>query len=256
MLVTTALKTASQLQQQAMKVADDLRGQFIVRENRSVEQLITDFGQDLIVVGKDKLQYYLKSNQPFFFHPNSASFRIKRVRRGEHDPFVVATGLSSGKTILDCTLGMGSDSIVASYVVGETGQVTAIEGNRVIAYLVKEGLLQWKSEDEDLYKAMHRIEVHHMNYIEKLAALPSSSFDIVYFDPMFETKIETSDGIRPLHDIAIQDKLTKETITEAIRVARDRVVVKTHWKSDWFEEFNFTVLKRPTSTFHFGYIQL
>ena len=49
-------------------------------------------------------------------------FRVKRLMRGEHDPFVQATQLESGMTVLDCTLGMASDSIVASYMVGESGK--------------------------------------------------------------------------------------------------------------------------------------
>lgn len=38
-----------------------------------------------------------------------------------------AAGLSEGDTFLDCTLGLGSDAIIASMAVGETGSVIGIE---------------------------------------------------------------------------------------------------------------------------------
>ncbi len=40
-------------------------------------------------------------------------------------------------TVLDCTLGMASDSIVASYVVGESGKVTGLEGVSMASYYGK-----------------------------------------------------------------------------------------------------------------------
>ena len=55
---------------------------------RSHEQ----YEQDVLVVGKNRLAIYPKgTEESFFFHPNSAMFRVKRLMRGENDPFVQTT---------------------------------------------------------------------------------------------------------------------------------------------------------------------
>ncbi|MFZ7943124.1 hypothetical protein ACO1D1_05675, partial [Neobacillus sp. 19] len=67
---------------------------------------------DCLVVGKDRVELFEKgSTLPFFFHPNSAMFRIKRLLSGENDPFADAAQLTEGMTILDCTLGLASDAV-------------------------------------------------------------------------------------------------------------------------------------------------
>ena len=86
-------------------------------------------------------------------------FRVKRLMRGEHDPFVQAAKLESGMTVLDCTLGMASDSIVASYIVGESGKVTGLEGNEYMAYIMENGLQTWSSSISEIDNAMQRIDV-------------------------------------------------------------------------------------------------
>ncbi|MFZ7944193.1 hypothetical protein [Neobacillus sp. 19] len=97
--------------------------------------------QTVIVVGKDRVELFEKgSTLPFFFHPNSAMFRIKRLLSGENDPFADAAQLTEGMTILDCTLGLASDAIVASFLVGKGGHVTGLEGHKYLAYIVQEGL--------------------------------------------------------------------------------------------------------------------
>ena len=61
-------------------------------------------------------------------------------------------------TVLDCTLGMASDSIVASYVVGESGKVTGLEGNEYMAYIMENGLKTWSSSVSEIDEAMQRIQ--------------------------------------------------------------------------------------------------
>ena len=45
---------------------------------------------DVLVVGKERFELYHSEGEKFFFHPNSAMFRAKRMLRGEPDPFVEA----------------------------------------------------------------------------------------------------------------------------------------------------------------------
>ncbi len=183
-------------------------------------------------------------------------FRMKRILKGEHDPFIQASGLKEGNTLLDCTLGLGSDSIVASFVVGAAGKVTSLEGNLFLYYLLRGGLKSWDTGYPLMNDAMSKIDVKHDTYERFLASCPSKSIDVVYFDPMFEETIEESEGIKGLRRFAIYSKISSEAIEAAKRVAKQKVVLKDHWKSEQFEKYGFHVNKRKSAKFHFGVIDV
>ncbi|MFE8695788.1 class I SAM-dependent methyltransferase [Cytobacillus sp. FJAT-53684] len=256
MIITTAGRTNEEMKRQAIKIAEELNGRYMDREKRSVKGIQQAEGEDCLVVGKERLELYpIEGESPFFFHPNSAMFRIKRVMKGEHDPFLEATKLESGKWLLDCTLGLASDSIVASLAVGKEGKVTGVEGNPYLAYLVKNGLQAWESGISEMDQAMKRIEIINDFSLPFLKTLPDNHYNCVYFDPMFEEHILESDGIQALSRFAVYEEMTEELINEAIRVAKERVVLKDHFRSERFKKFQFEVYRRKTSKFHYGVIE-
>lgn len=256
MFVTTAGRTNEEMIKIAMDTAMKLEIPYIPRRKKSIQQIQQDVESSCLVVGKERLELFEQNSpQPFFFHPNSAMFRIKRLLNREHDPFVEAAQLSSGMSLLDCTLGLASDAIVASFVVGTNGRVTGIEGHKYLAYVVSEGLHTWDSGDLEMNAAMRRIRIIQTLSLEYLQTLPSSSIDCVYFDPMFEEKILESDGIKSLGQFAIYHDLDEETIEEALRIAKKRVVLKDHFRSSRFEKYGFNVNRRKSAKFHFGYIE-
>ncbi|CAG9622009.1 class I SAM-dependent methyltransferase [Sutcliffiella rhizosphaerae] len=255
MIVTTAGRTENRMFKTAELIALELGCPYIKREKKSIQHLWEEYESDVLVIGKNRYEWHKRNSQePLFFHPNTASFRVKRWLNGEHDPFITVTNLKSGMSLLDCTLGLASDSIMASLVVGEYGNVVGIEGNRIFAYIVEKGLKNWSTDNHYLTEAMNRIKVTKGNYHFILPLLPENSFDVIYFDPMFESRIVESNGIAALRDVAVYDDLTIETIEHAKRVAKNRVVLKDHWQSDRFEKFGFQVQKRKTAKFHFGFI--
>ncbi|WP_216827905.1 class I SAM-dependent methyltransferase [Alkalihalobacterium elongatum] len=257
MYITTALKHNEKLVEQAIKISEDLEALFIEREDKPIEVLIEELKNDIFIVGKEKLFYYsVHSTDPFFFHPNSAMFRVKRLQKDGYDPLIEASQLQEGMTLLDCTLGLGSDAIVAQSVVGSAGKVVGIEGSRPIAYIVDKGLKQWDSGNNLFNQAMRSIQVIQGEHLGILQRLESNSYDVVYFDPMFETALETSQGISPLKSLALYHTVSVKAIEEAKRVARKRVVLKDYWKSERFADLGFEVIKRRTAKFHFGYINL
>lgn len=253
MLVTTAGRTNEQMIEKAKNVASELNVLYIPRKKQSVERIQAQNNGDCIVIGKNRLELYpYGETEPFFFHPNSAMFRIKRLLKGEHDPFIEAAELREGMSLLDCTLGLASDSIVASFVVGESGSVTGIEANPYLAYIVEDGLRMWDSGSTEMNNAMERIIVHHSNSYDYLLTQPDVSVDCVYFDPMFEEPVLESDGIKALGRFAIYDDLDEGIINEALRVARKRVILKDHFRSERFEKYGFDVFRRKTAKFHYG----
>ena len=256
MIITTAGRTNIDMTEQTMIIAKQLNARFVDRRKRSVQAIQQLEGEDCIVVGKERLELYpIGEKDPFFFHPNSAMFRIKRLMKGEHDPFIDATRLRVGSTLLDCTLGLASDSIVASFVVGESGRITGIEGNCYLGYIVKIGLMKWESGNPLINEAMARVQVIRKRSLEVLQSLPENSYDCVYVDPMFEEHILESDGIKALSRFAIYEELTHELIAQALRVASERVVLKDHFRSNRFKKFHFHVFERKTAKFHFGVIE-
>jgi hypothetical protein len=256
LFVTTAGRTNEEMVALAMKISADLKADYIPRKKRSISAIQKMLPDDCLVVGKDRLELYpFGEKEPFFFHPNSAMFRIKRLMKGENDPLIDAAKLKTGMSILDCSLGLGSDSIVASYVAGSNGIVTGIEARPELSYIVKTGLKAWESGFKSINEVLNNIQVINGHSLDYLKSLENNSYDCVYFDPMFDESILESDGIRGLSHFAVYDGLSDETISHALRVARKRVILKDHFRSARFEEFKFNVYQRKSSKFHFGVIE-
>lgn len=253
MIITTAGKNATRLRNKAKEVAVSIDGTFVDRESHSISSMISTYDDHVLMIGVDKISYHPKDEStPFFFHPNSSMFRVKQILRGEKDAFIEATQLKEGMKILDCTLGLASDAIVASLVAGNSGAVVGVESSRAISFVVKSGLQVWNSNSEEMNEAMRRIEVVHENHNNFLKKQDDNSFDVVYFDPMFESTI-SSPGIQGLKGSADYSELTEATINEAKRVASKRVVMKDNKSSTKFYDLGFSVIKRNAS-FLYGVI--
>ncbi|MDQ0337352.1 16S rRNA G966 N2-methylase RsmD [Caldalkalibacillus uzonensis] len=258
MLVTTARKQ-EHLESKARHVAQELGLPFVRRRSYSIRALCHIHQADhivLITTEGMKCVFCDGEQQPFFFHPNSAMLRIRRLLRGEEDPLGKAAGLEEGMSVLDCTLGLGSDAIVASYLVGEKGRVVGVESVPVLAYIVQDGLRTRETEQKAVNEAMRRIAVfcdHHLSFLKQCA---NNQFDVVYFDPMFEQTVHRSMGIAPLKRLANYEELQRSAIEEAKRVAKKRIVLKDSRESPRFEALGFKPIVRPHASHWFGIIEL
>ena len=124
MIITTGGRPDDSSRQLAAEAAIALGHPVVERKKRSVTRMQEQYAADVLVAGKNRYELYRRGMQePFFFHPNSAAFRLKRLVKGETDPMIEAAQLRLGDSFLDCTLGLASDSIVAASSVGETGKV-------------------------------------------------------------------------------------------------------------------------------------
>jgi 16S rRNA (guanine1516-N2)-methyltransferase len=252
---TTALSRKPGQVALARQLAEELRGCYVERGNRSIETLLRELGTDRIVVCGERVVLHL-DGQEFFFHPSMALVRIKRLRSGEPDVVVDKSGVRPGDTVLDCTMGLGADAIVFSYVVGETGRVIGVEANPLLAALVRHGLQNESSGIPEVDAAMRRIEVHQGDHLAFLQAMPDRSVDIVYFDPMFRHTVKNSASIAPLRLLAEPSPLRPEAIREAKRVARKAVILKERRKSDEFQRLGFPPPKRRSGSVTYGKIDV
>ena len=255
-IVSTAGRPTEKTIQLAKNAATQLELAYIPRQKRNVNQLHEQYKSDVLVAAKNQWEYYgLNTREPYFFHPGTAMFRLKRVARGERDPFLEVCQLQPGDSFVDCTLGYGSDSLVAAFAVGETGSVTGCEANPVLAFILQEAMHNGRTEYVKFQSLMNRIHIVSSDAVSFLKQLNDQSVDVIYLDPMFETTIDESVNISPLRSVGVQDALTSEWVNEAMRVAKKRVVLKANFRSPWFDQFNFIQMVRPNTKFHYGYIE-
>ncbi|MFJ8064934.1 class I SAM-dependent methyltransferase [Psychrobacillus sp. NPDC096426] len=256
-VITTAGRTNDLFIQKAKEIASELTLSYVNRQKKSTQKLQQEQQSNVLVVSKERLELYVYgSTTPFFFHPNSASFRMKRILNGEKDLLLEALDLQKGDRFLDTTAGLCSDSILASYAVGENGVVDACEKDAMIAYVVGHGLEVYETESMELQESMRRIHVIHQDAVDYLKRMDANSYDVVYMDPMFEEVIEESSNFRTLRAAGVHESLSDEWIEEAKRVAKRRVVLKAHFRSPMFEKYKFQQLTRLTSKFHYGIIDI
>lgn len=257
MIITTCYRPTDIQRQRCEQAKEALYGTVVERNKQSIATLMQKYGENVLVVSDKELAYYIEGfRHPLFFHPGSTMFRVKRFMKGGFDPFLNATDLQLGMSILDCTLGMGTDAVLAGFVVGAKGQVVGLEKNPLLAYIVQDGLQNFQYDlNPELQMAMRRVQLHIADYMDFLPKLAAQAYDVVYFDPMFQKPIEASNGIEALRQISYYDELIEPIIKEAKRVAKKRVVLKAHYESPLFEKYGFQVLKRKTAQFHYGVIK-
>ncbi|WP_377889015.1 class I SAM-dependent methyltransferase [Alkalihalobacillus sp. R86527] len=256
MIFTTAGRPTSSSINEAKRLSVFYSGTYIDRNKRSVKEIMTGSQEPVIVYGNNRLHLYVdNSTEPIFFHPNSAMFRCKSLAKGNSDPFIEACGLKEGMSLLDCTAGLASDSIVGSFITGVSGRVDACEGS-LLGILLQDGLHRWDSGNQQINQAIRRLTVTWKRYEDVLPTIQDNGYDVVYFDPMFEETILESDGVQGIRRIALYDGLSADMVSEAKRIAKKRVVLKDFWKSNRFEQLEFHQQVRKTSKFHYGIIEL
>ncbi|MBB4826065.1 hypothetical protein HNO89_003302 [Sporosarcina luteola] len=254
-IITTAGRPDEETFLLAQEASRTLGYPVIDRKKRSVRNMQLTYSANVLVAGKKRYEYFVFGVvEPFFFHPNSAAFRLKRILKGETDPLMAICGLKQGDSFLDCTLGLASDSIVASFITGSEGLVEGVEADPAVAFITKKGLQAYEAKLPQLTEAMGRIRVIQEDAIQHLKRQPDRSWDIVYIDTMFSEPIEESTNFSALRMAGMHSQLTEEWMAEAFRVCRKRVVVKDHFDSDVFGKFHLNRLIRPNTKFHFGYI--
>lgn len=194
----------------------------------------------ILVVHRADFSVWLPQGATFRYHPGMAVHRVKMLAQGGNDPMVTAMELRPGDRVLDCTAGLCSDALVASFVVGEQGFVQAVESSLPIAVTVAKGLQTYETERKDINAPLRRIRLIAARSERVLGQLPDGAFDVVYFDPMFEAPVEESTGIAPLRHLADPTPVTDTLLKEAARVARRSVVIKDRTDGPWARDERIT----------------
>lgn len=154
--------------------------------------------------------------------------RYRKPHRGKNELIAKATGLSKGFTeIWDLTAGLAED---AWFLVALGAKVTAFERHPLIAELVKDAHQRALASPVTAEQAA-RFEIRGEDARTALAKIKDHEGpSVIYMDPMFQFAKEKS--ALPRKEMQIfralvgADEDSTDLLREALRVAKDRVVVK------------------------------
>lgn len=205
--------------------ARELAGRFGLeaqpRADRVVPELVEAAGGAPVLILSKARADMVHRGRVFRASVGMAYLRLVRARRGETDPLVRAAGLSPGEEVLDATLGLGGDALIAAHATG--AKVTGLEASPVLAAFVAAGLCRLLVPGQ---VAAARIEVRCADHRAALREMPDRSVDVVLLDPMFRSAGESGALFDLVRDLAEHAPLAPETLAHARRVARRGVLVK------------------------------
>jgi hypothetical protein len=228
--VTTPLEPSPAELTAARAAADRWGMVFEERGRRALEEVRSEGSADGVLVLSGQRAALFVGGSTHAWSPGMGALRAKRVARqlaegarangADRDPFFDAADIRPGDAVLDCTLGLGADALVAAVAVGSTGRVTGVEGSVALAAWAGEGLARSRLPGAE------RIDVRAGDHGVLLRSLPDRSFDVVLFDPMFRHARAEPGGFELVRRLADPRPLDPETLSRARRVARRWVVVK------------------------------
>ena len=206
--------------------ADELAARFpgvvaVPRADRPLHVVVAAAGATpVLVLGSARADLYV-AGRCFRATVGMAFLRVLRAVKGEVDPLVGAAGLQRGDAVLDATLGLGGDALVAAHATG--ARVLGVEKSALLAAFTLCALRRLPRHGQEPGRL---VEVVHGDHRAVLARLAARSFDVVLLDPMFDKAGDAG----PLFDLVRQNAehapLDGETLRQAQRVARRGVLVK------------------------------
>lgn len=241
-IVTTKPSPTPNEEAMGKALAKRLKLRYFDRRNSTINYLSREAGAGGALVVKGSDIEFIKDGRRFYFHPNIAALRVIELEKGNTDRLLKVIGISPGDSVLDCTCGLASDSIVLSWGVGSKGRITSLESSPIVYEIVNSGLKNYKDKKYNLRKVMDRIKLINCNYLDYLSKLKENSFDFIYFDPMFENSMGKSQGLDIIKELANYQPLTKEGINLAKRVAKKGVVVKTDSQTTLLKDLELPVI--------------
>ncbi|MEM7678481.1 MAG: class I SAM-dependent methyltransferase [Myxococcota bacterium] len=214
--VTTAYRPGSRLRARAADVAARCRAP--VLERASLDRL-RPLAECLYVVGRKEEFLYGAAGR---FVAGEGLLKLKRLDGLAH-PLIraVAPEGTSTRSVFDGTLGGAQDALHLAFMAGLT--VDGVDASPALVCLVEDFL---RRAAERWGEAASRIRPRIGEAGGVLRELPEGAYDVVYLDPMFDRAMPAQPDFQVLRQLAHPDPLTADTLVQAVRVARQRVVMK------------------------------
>lgn len=229
--VTTSLKASGSLKAHAETRSNDWGLPYFDRGNRSIDEIFEHVTTAMMFATKGV--YIATAQGQLRPHLSTAAIRLRHIAAGDGDPLIRAADLQTGDAIIDCTYGLGRDSVVAAHIVGPTGSVLGLEASDALFYMAAENkpLAEF---DGGVSVEPATVSLVHTDARAWLGDAPSNSADVVLIDPMFENPKTSDVSFSLLRSLANETPLAEEWVRSALRVARRCVVVKTDRWAPWF----------------------
>lgn len=254
-IVSTKKKPSLEDIKRAKEISKALNLPYFKRGKLTIEKLFKKvkeiFKTDkvrLLLVENLNLKLITPNKKELFFHPGLLKIRFLNILKKEKqnidsndDLFYKVLNLKEGDLVLDCNLGLCQDALLCAYKTKNT--VIGLEIDKVIALVVRDGLKKYNFTGKmkifnKLKENLYTICIDNKKYLE---TAKDNSFDVVYFSPMFINPKWECSQMMPLREIAIKSFPDKETLENAKRVARKRVVIKinkgAHELFDYLNDF-------------------
>lgn len=243
-LVTTPISPNNEAIENAKSLSLELNSIYCERGKNTLKSLTSRYNvQAGVICEKNKIRL-VHNGKNFEFHPNMALLRIETLKESKKDRFIEIAKIKPGDRVLDCTCGLASDAIVAAYITGESGLVTALETSPVLYQIVKCGLKNYFHKKGDINSAMRRVNIINSDYNQYLKQQETNSYDIVYFDPMFENTRNRAQGLDIVRNLACYSLPDLNILNEAKRVARKHVIIKDTAPGLYLRKLNIPVISK------------
>ena len=233
--------------------AEDLAARFGLRAEPRADRPLAEIlaaaqGAPVLVLAARRADLY-DHERDFRASAGMAYLRLLRARRGEPDPLIVHARLRPGDCVLDATLGLGGDALVAASVTG--APVIGLEKDGVLGAFTQAGLRRLPGHGRDPGRLVQVVRAEHRAWMQ---GQPNRSFDVVLLDPMFRQPADAGPLFELLRAHAEHAPLAPETLQEARRVARRGVLVKDAAPGDELRRLGLVpILSRRSAAIAFGW---
>lgn len=221
MFITTTVDPSTRVLNRARVVARRCRANFVQRTT-SIPDLLQEQGAELAYVAGRARDELRTADDVLFVHPGMLT--LKRANGRDH-PFIRALcHYGPCVSIVDATMGLAADALHAAAILD--AEVRGIEASPVVYSLLEEGLARLCAGSGPDASAAARLSVEHGDALERLAAMPEASTDVVIVDPMFDSPRPAAPGFALLRQVAHEASDADALIEAGRRVARSHVVLK------------------------------
>jgi len=108
MIMTTGLEPCEETLCRARELAKRFGLAVVPRKDLSLKELRRRHGdEEVLVVSALGARLEAPGKKPFFFHPNTSTFRIKRLVRGDTETMLAACQIQPGDRVPDATMDWG-----------------------------------------------------------------------------------------------------------------------------------------------------
>lgn len=219
--VTTSYLPPRALVQRAQELSQKLNAPYVPRDKHG---RLFRTGEELwYIIGKDR-ESVRSAQTEIFVHVGM--MKLKRGP-GRGHPMLRAIApleLPVPSTIVDATLGLGQDAFHMGIML--EANILGVEASPVILALLEEGTARLRRANDRWSEGVGRLSLVPGSAESALAAMGTSAHPVVFLDPMFESPLRSPPGWEVFRSLAVPTPLTEEALSQAVRVAADRVVLK------------------------------